>query len=127
MTGNIRLLEDVINIDGGYVAFAGNKGGYITGQGTLKNEKVKFEKVNYVEKLEHNLLSISQVCDKKFSFHFNDSECYILKPGFVIPDEWIQMKAPRRNDTYVLDLSVATTMDSIPTCLLSKASESDSI
>ncbi|KAI3732712.1 hypothetical protein L1987_63919 [Smallanthus sonchifolius] len=31
MTGNIRLLEDVINIDGGYVAFAGNKGGYITG------------------------------------------------------------------------------------------------
>ncbi|KAI3825339.1 hypothetical protein L1987_06821 [Smallanthus sonchifolius] len=99
MTGNVRLLEDVIKIDGGYVAFAGNKGGYITGQGTLKNEKVKFEKVNYVEQLEHNLLSVSQVCDKKFSFHFNDAEWYILKPGFVIPDEWILMKAPRRNDT----------------------------
>ncbi|KAI3813979.1 hypothetical protein L1987_18717 [Smallanthus sonchifolius] len=127
MTGNVRLLEDVIKIDGGYVAFAGNKGGYITSQGTLKNDKVKFEKVNYVEQLEHNLLSVSQVCDKKFSFHFNDHECYILKPGFVIPDEWILMKAPRRNDTYVLDLSVATTTDSIPTCLLSKASESNSI
>ncbi|KAI3742536.1 hypothetical protein L1987_60221 [Smallanthus sonchifolius] len=99
MTGNVKLLEDVIKIDGGYVAFAGNKGGYITGQGTLKNDKVKFEKVNYVEQLEHNLLSVSQVCDKKFSFHFNDHECYILKPGFVIPDEWILMKAPRRNDT----------------------------
>ncbi|KAI3676173.1 hypothetical protein L1987_85773 [Smallanthus sonchifolius] len=97
MTGNVRLLEDVIKIDGGYVAFAGNKGGYIT------------------------------VCDKKFSFHFNDHECYILKPGFVIPDEWILMKAPRRNDTYVLDMSVATTTDSIPTCLLSKVSESESI
>ncbi|KAI3825172.1 hypothetical protein L1987_06648 [Smallanthus sonchifolius] len=96
-------------------------------EGTLKNEKVKFEKVNYVEQLEHNLLSVSQVCDKKFSFHFNDAECYILKPGFVIPDEWILMKAPTRNDTYVLDMSVATTTDSIPTCLLSKASESDSI
>ncbi|KAI3742555.1 hypothetical protein L1987_60240 [Smallanthus sonchifolius] len=127
MTGNIKLLEDVKNIDGGYVAFAGNKGGYITGQGTLKNDKVKFEKVNYVEQLEHNLLSVSQVCDKKFSFHFNDAECYILKPGFVIPDQWILMKAPRRNDTYVVDMSVATTTDSIPTCLLSKASESDSI
>ncbi|KAI3742551.1 hypothetical protein L1987_60236 [Smallanthus sonchifolius] len=127
MTGNVRLLEDVKQIDGGYVAFAGNKGGYITGQGTLKNDKVKFEKVNYVEQLEHNLLSVSQVCDKKFSFHFNDTECYILKPGFVIPNEWILMKAPRRNDTYILDMSVATTMDSIPTCLLSKASESDSI
>ncbi|KAI3819600.1 hypothetical protein L1987_13441 [Smallanthus sonchifolius] len=127
MTGNVRLLEDVKQIDGGYVAFAGNKGGYITGQGTLKNDKVKFENMNYVEQLEHNLLSVSQVCDKKFSFHFNDHECYILKPGFVIPDEWILMKAPRRNDTYVLDMSVATTTDSIPTCLLSKASESDSI
>ncbi|KAI3762582.1 hypothetical protein L1987_53016 [Smallanthus sonchifolius] len=93
----------------------------------LQNEKFKFEKVNYVEQLEHNLLSVSQVRDKKFSFHFNDSECYILKPGFVIPDEWILMKAPRRNETYVLDISVATTTDSIPTCLLSKASESDSI
>ncbi|KAI3808199.1 hypothetical protein L1987_24147 [Smallanthus sonchifolius] len=121
MTGNIRLLEDVINFDGGYVAFAGNKGGYITGQGTLKNDKVKFEKVNYVEQLEHNLLSVSQVCDKKFSFPFNDSECYILKQGFVIPE------ALRRNDTYVLDMSVATTTDSIPTCLLSKESASDSI
>ncbi|KAI3742385.1 hypothetical protein L1987_60065 [Smallanthus sonchifolius] len=36
-------------------------------------------------------------------------------------------KAPRRNDTYVLDMSVATTTDSIPTCLLSKAYQSDSI
>ncbi|KAI3810980.1 hypothetical protein L1987_20693 [Smallanthus sonchifolius] len=92
-----------------------------------KNDKVKFEKVNYVEQLEHNILSVSQVCDKKFSFHFNDAECYILKPGFVIPDEWILMKAPSRNDTYVLDMSVAATTDSIPTCLLSKASESYSI
>ncbi|KAI3814337.1 hypothetical protein L1987_19089 [Smallanthus sonchifolius] len=127
MTGNIRLLEDVKIIDAGYIAFAGNKGGYITGQGTLKNDKVKFEKVNYVEQLEHNLLSVSQVCDKKFPFHFNDAECYILKSGFVIPDEWILMKAPRRNDTYVLDISVTTPTDSIPTCLLSKASESYSI
>ncbi|KAI3815585.1 hypothetical protein L1987_15257 [Smallanthus sonchifolius] len=93
----------------------------------IPNNKVKFEKVNYVEQLEHNLLSVSQVCDKKFLFHFNDAECYIFKPGFVIPDKWILMKAPRRNDTYVLDMSVANTMDSIPTCLISKASESDSI
>ncbi|KAI3776002.1 hypothetical protein L1987_45762 [Smallanthus sonchifolius] len=96
-------------------------------KGTLKNDTVKFEKVNYMEQLEQNLLSVSQVCDKKFSFHFNDAECYILKPGFVIPDEWILMKAPRRNDTYVFNMSVTTTTDSIPTCLLSKASESDSI
>ncbi|KAI3825402.1 hypothetical protein L1987_06885 [Smallanthus sonchifolius] len=120
MNGNIHLLEDVKKIDGGYVSFAGSKGGYITSQGTLKNDKVKFEKVNYVEQLKHNLLSVSQVCDKKFSFHFNDSECFDMKPGFIIPEEWILMRDPRRNDTYVLDMSVATTTDSVPTFLLSK-------
>ncbi|KAI3784137.1 hypothetical protein L1987_43230 [Smallanthus sonchifolius] len=31
MTGNVRLLEDVKQIDGGYVSFVGNNGGYITG------------------------------------------------------------------------------------------------
>ena len=31
MTGDYRLLYDVKNIRGGYVAFVGDKGGYITG------------------------------------------------------------------------------------------------
>ncbi|KAI3824291.1 hypothetical protein L1987_05744 [Smallanthus sonchifolius] len=37
------------------------------------------------------------------------------------------MRAPRTNDTYQIDMSVATTTSSVPTCLLSKATELDSI
>ena len=32
MTGDMKLLYDVKSIRGGYVAFAGDKGGYITGE-----------------------------------------------------------------------------------------------
>ena len=49
MTGNISLLSDVQPIKGGYVAFAGNKGGEITGRGTLTNGSVSLDNVNYVE------------------------------------------------------------------------------
>ena len=35
MTGDLALLFDIKNINGGYVAFAGNKGGYITMRGSL--------------------------------------------------------------------------------------------
>ena len=95
MTGNLSLLTDVKPINGGYVAFAGDKGGQITGEGTVSNGKISFEKVNYCKQLQHNLLSVSQVCDKKYTTVFNDVECMILKPGFVIPEEWILMRAPR--------------------------------
>ncbi|XP_052621737.1 uncharacterized protein LOC111917686 [Lactuca sativa] len=47
------------------------------------------ENVNYTPELKHNLLSISQICDKGYSTHFTDTKCLILKPGIFIPDEWI--------------------------------------
>ncbi|KAI3763017.1 hypothetical protein L1987_53464 [Smallanthus sonchifolius] len=37
------------------------------------------------------------------------------------------MRAPRTNDTYQIDMSVATTTSSVATCLLTKATELDSI
>ena len=67
-------------------------------------------------------MSVSQICDKENSVMFTDLEALILKPGIVIPDEWLVMRAPRKNDTYVMDMSVSDpSMES--TCLLSRASE----
>ena len=126
MTSNISLLTDVKPINGGYVAFAGEKGGEITGEGTVSNGQISFDKVNYCEQLKHNLLSVSQVCDKKFTTVFTDTECVILKPGFVIPQEMILMRAPRKKDTYILDMRNVSKSAEL-TCLLSKASESESI
>ena len=58
---------------------------------------------------------------------FNDTACFILKPGFVIPEEWVIMSAPKVNNLYVLDMSQAITKSAQVTCFLSKATEKESI
>ncbi|KAI3815544.1 hypothetical protein L1987_15215 [Smallanthus sonchifolius] len=127
MKGNMALLQDVKPFRGGYVAFAGEKGGSITCQGVVSKGCIGFDNVNFCEQLKHNLLSVSQMCDKEYSVMFNTSECLVLKPGFEVLDDWILMRAPRTNDTYQIDMSVATTTSSVATCLLTKATELDSI
>src|ERR1044071_8674056 len=127
MTGDLALLFDVKNINGGYVAFAGNKGGYITMEGSVSNGIVTFERISYVKQIDYNLLSVSQICDKQFSVHFDDKSCYILKPGFKIPKEWVMLMAPRVNNLYILDMSKAMTSHGQITCFLSKATEKESI
>ncbi|KAJ0575600.1 putative transcription factor interactor and regulator CCHC(Zn) family [Helianthus annuus] len=127
MIGDMKLLYDVKSIRGGYVAFAGDKGGYITGEGMISNGVVSFDKINFVQQLDHNLLSVSQIYDKQFSVHFDANGCYVLKPGFKIPKEWILLSAPSINDLYVLDMSQAITTSAQATCFVSKATEKDSI
>ncbi|MFS7976765.1 putative GAG-pre-integrase domain-containing protein [Helianthus anomalus] len=126
MTGKTTLMYDVRNINGGYVGFAGNQGGRIVGEGTLSNGIVTFERVNYIAELENNLLSVSQICDRMYTTLFTDKECLILKPGFVIPEEWIIIRAPRVNDLYLLDMSVATTTTGQAHCFVSRATEKES-
>ncbi|XP_035830911.1 uncharacterized protein LOC118480265 [Helianthus annuus] len=126
MTGRKTLLYDVRGFNGGYISFASNQGGRIIGEGTLSNGVITFERVNYIEELENNLLSISQICDRMYSTHFTDKECLILKPGFVIPEEWIIMRAPRVNDLYVSDMSVATTTTGQTHCFMSRSTQKES-
>ena len=126
MTDNLSLLSNVKFVNGGHVKFAGNTGGYITKEGVLSNDKISFEHVSFVEQLKHNLLSVSQVCDKDYPVFFDKKACYILKPGVVIPEDWIVVKAPRKSNTYQLDMNSVTSNLS-NTCLFTKASEKDSI
>ncbi|KAI3819640.1 hypothetical protein L1987_13481 [Smallanthus sonchifolius] len=124
MTGNFNLPQDYHQIDGEYVAFAGNpRGGKIEGQGTVSNGVNSLEFVNFVPQLKYNLMSVSQICDKDFCALFNSKECLILKPGVVIPEELILMRAPRRYNTYSLDMNNSSGIES---CFLSKASEDES-
>ena len=74
MTGDKKLLSNYEDIIGSYVSFAGPKGGNISGQGDVVNGKITQEKVNYVEQLSHNLMSVSQICDKGNLLSPND-EC----------------------------------------------------
>ncbi|KAJ9538292.1 hypothetical protein OSB04_031025 [Centaurea solstitialis] len=86
MTGIMSLLEDFKKFEGGHVAFGDNpNGGKISGKGKVSKGKMTFDDVYFVEQLKYNLLSVSQVCDKKFGVFFTDTECLILAPGYMIP------------------------------------------
>ncbi|GJT44588.1 putative ribonuclease H-like domain-containing protein [Tanacetum coccineum] len=106
MTGNMSYLTDYEEIDGGYVAFRGNpKGGKITGKCTIKTSNLDFENVYFVRELKFNLFSVSQMCDKKNSVLFNDTECIVLSPNFKLIDEsQVLLRVPRKNNMYSVDL-----------------------
>ncbi|GJX65982.1 ribonuclease H-like domain-containing protein, partial [Tanacetum coccineum] len=105
MTGNKSYLIDYPDYDGGFVALAGSsKGGRITGKGTIRTG-ILFEDVYFVKELKFNLFSVSQMCDRKNSVLFIETECLILSPGFKLPDEsQVLLKVPRKNNMYSFDL-----------------------
>ncbi|KAK1429792.1 hypothetical protein QVD17_12023 [Tagetes erecta] len=125
MTGNHALLQDFKLKNGTHVAFGGDAGGKITGEGTVSNGIISFDKVNYCAQLNFNLLSLSQICDKSYSTLFDDSFCYILKPGFKIDNEWVVVKAPRDQDVYKLNMSQIDA-ETETTCLIAHASNDES-
>ena len=62
----------------GYVTFGDNAKGRIIGQGNIGNDTSSLiESVLLVDGLKHNLLSISQLCDKGFKVIFEASHCII--------------------------------------------------
>ncbi|GJX17835.1 ribonuclease H-like domain-containing protein [Tanacetum coccineum] len=88
MTGNKDLLNDYQDIDGGFVAFGGSaRGGKITGKVKIRTDKLDFEDVFFVKELKFNLFSVSQICDKKNSVLFTETECLVLSPDFKLLDE----------------------------------------
>jgi len=50
--------------EGGNVKFGGNQSGKIIGTGTIGNSSISINNVWLVDCLEHNVLSISQFCDR---------------------------------------------------------------
>ncbi|GJZ96258.1 hypothetical protein Tco_0668592, partial [Tanacetum coccineum] len=105
MTGNKAYLAEYQDYNGGPVAFGGSKG-YITGKGKIKTRKLDFEDVCFVKELQHfNLFSVSQMCDKKNTVLFIDTECIVLSPDFKLPDEnQVLLRVPRQNNMYNFNL-----------------------
>ncbi|GJU96676.1 ribonuclease H-like domain-containing protein [Tanacetum coccineum] len=64
--------------------------------------------------LKFNLFSISQMCDKKNSILFTDTECVVLSPDFKLLDEsQVLLKVPRNNNMYSFDLKNVVPLVSI--------------
>nr|GEW49524.1 putative ribonuclease H-like domain-containing protein [Tanacetum cinerariifolium] len=114
--------------DGECVTFGGGaKGGKITGKGTLKTGKLDFEDVYFVKELHFNLLSISQICDKKKIVLFTDTRCFILSPDFKLTDEsQVLLKVPRKNNMCSVDMKNIVPKKSL-TCLVTKATLDESM
>ncbi|GKC23207.1 hypothetical protein Tco_1025357 [Tanacetum coccineum] len=87
MTRNKSFLTNYQDINDGFVAFAGSaKGDKITGKGKIRSKKLDIEDVYFVKELKFNLFSVSQMCDKKNSVLFTDTECVVLSRDFKLLD-----------------------------------------
>nr|GEU46288.1 uncharacterized mitochondrial protein AtMg00810-like [Tanacetum cinerariifolium] len=123
----MSYLTNYEKIDRGYVTFGGNpKGEKITRKGTTKTGNLDFKNVYFVRELKFNLFSISQMCDKKNSVLFNDTECIVLSPNFKLIDEiQVLLRVPKKNNTYSVDLKNIVPKGGL-TCLFAKATSDES-
>ncbi|GJT84874.1 putative ribonuclease H-like domain-containing protein [Tanacetum coccineum] len=128
MTGNIAYLLNFKEFNGGYVAFRGGAyGGRITSKGTLKTDNLDFEDVYFVNELNFNLFSVSQMCDKKNYVLFTNTECLVLSLNFKLPDEnQILLKIPRNDNMYSFDMKNIVPKESL-TCLVANATLDESM
>ncbi|GJW39782.1 putative ribonuclease H-like domain-containing protein [Tanacetum coccineum] len=92
----------------------------------IKTGKLDFEDVYFVKELKFNFFSVSQMCDKKNSVLFTETECLILSPDFKLPDEnQVMLKIPRKDNMYSFDLKNVVPSKGL-TCLIAKATNDES-
>ena len=70
MTGYRDLLSNVVEKDCLIITFGDDSKGFTMGYGNLEIENITIENISLVERLKHNLLSISQFCEKGFDVSF---------------------------------------------------------
>nr|GEV36730.1 retrovirus-related Pol polyprotein from transposon TNT 1-94 [Tanacetum cinerariifolium] len=106
MTGNKERLDNFQAFYGGKVTFGGGEG-RITRKRTIRTPTLDFEIVYYVKELQQfNLLSISQICDKKNQVLFTDTECLVLFEDFKLLDNsMVVLKVPRKHNIYTIKLN----------------------
>ncbi|GJV55701.1 ribonuclease H-like domain-containing protein [Tanacetum coccineum] len=78
------------------------------------------------QRRENHRKSVSQMCDKKNSVLFNDTECIVLSPNFKLIDEsQVLLRVPKKNNMYSVDLKNIVSKRGL-TCLFAKATSDES-
>ena len=95
------------------IAFGGDGKGHTRGFGTLTNGVTTFRRVAYVKGLKHNLLSVSQLCDKDHKVIFSKKD-YKVKTK----DKKVILTRSRMFDVY----TIKTNSSFENVCFMSKAS-----
>ncbi|KAJ9536231.1 hypothetical protein OSB04_un000597 [Centaurea solstitialis] len=113
MTGLKSVLSNYREERGPAVTFGGNGKGQTRGYGTLTNGVTTFKRVAYVEGLMHNLLSISQLCDKNHKVSFSKKKCKVKNRR-----KEVILTGVRHADIYIINMNTST--DNF--CFVSRAS-----
>ncbi|GJV00190.1 hypothetical protein Tco_1329460 [Tanacetum coccineum] len=101
-----KVLDHVSRNNGASMSF--KRFDYVDAQGRSKSEtdpilqimKKLMDDLLPLEELKFNLFSVLQMCDKKNSVLFTDTECVVLSPDFKLADEsHVLLKVPRKDTT----------------------------
>ena len=80
MMGDSNLFSKFKKKNGGNVTFGDNAKGKVIGIGTIgKDSSICIDNMLLVDGLKHNLLSVSQLCDKRYKVTFDLSTCLVTK------------------------------------------------
>ena len=101
MTGDFSKFINFTKEESGFVTFGDNSKGKILGKGDIGNSLSPIiENVLFVDNLKHNLLSISQLCDKGYRVIFESSKCLIEDPC----SKEIIFSGERKDNVYTIDV-----------------------
>ena len=99
----------------GFITYEDNNKGKILGTGDVGGENtLEIKDALFVEGRKHNLLSISQLCDKGLKVIFESDYCTIHQKD----SKEVALKGMRHNNIYLIDLDTASFSDI--TCLVVK-------
>jgi len=86
----------------GHVTYGDNNKERILGRGSIGDKDILIiHDVLFVEGLKHNLLSISQLCDKGYQVIFKTNSCKICLPN----SKKVMLIGKGINNVYLLDIS----------------------
>ena len=119
MMGGISLFFDFVAKKKGFVTYCDNNKGAILGKGSVGNpSSTTISDVLLVEGLKHNLISISQLCDKGYKVSFS-KDCCMIEHNDKKNDV---LKGWRVNNAYMLDLNEVSLTSA--KCLVSMSEDS---
>ena len=103
MTGKTEMLSSLQHKDGGLVTFGDNNKCKVIAIGNVgQGENPLIENVLLVDGLKHNLLSISQLCDKGYKVLFDKNACHL----YDLEMTNVVAKGYRKNNIYMINISL---------------------
>jgi hypothetical protein len=101
MTSRKQIFDSLDERKEGTVTFGNEQSTRIFGRGTVcLNKDIMAENVLLVENMEHNLLSVSQTCDKGNFMIFDFKQCQIKD---VKTNQLVGTTTRTSNNIYILD------------------------